>query len=43
MDQNLNGGAGAGAVYTQSNDPAGNQVIAFRRAGDGKLTRARDL
>ena len=39
MDQNLNGGAGAGAVYTQSNDPAGNQVIAFRRAGDGKLTR----
>jgi 6-phosphogluconolactonase len=28
---------GAG-VYTQTNDPAGNQVIAYRRAADGTLT-----
>jgi hypothetical protein len=27
-----------GTVYTQSNSPAGNAVLAFSRAGDGTLT-----
>jgi hypothetical protein len=31
---------GAGAVYTSTNDPAGNRVLAFSRAGDGSLTSA---
>jgi 6-phosphogluconolactonase (cycloisomerase 2 family) len=31
-------GDGAG-VYTQTNDPGGNQIIAFRRSGDGTLTQ----
>jgi 6-phosphogluconolactonase (cycloisomerase 2 family) len=30
----------AGAVYTSTNDPAGNRVLAFRRAADGTLTPA---
>ena len=30
----------AGAVYILTNDPAGNQVIAYNRAGDGSLTYA---
>ena len=29
---------GAG-VYAQTNDPAGNQIIAYRRAADGTLTQ----
>ena len=29
----------AGAVYIQTNDGAGNRVIAFRRAANGSLTR----
>jgi 6-phosphogluconolactonase len=32
------GGDGAAAVYTQTNNPGGNQIIGFRRDGDGKLT-----
>lgn len=28
----------AGAVYTMSNDAAGNEIVAFSRAADGKLT-----
>jgi 6-phosphogluconolactonase (cycloisomerase 2 family) len=28
----------AGAVYTESNDPAGNAVLVFHRAADGTLT-----
>jgi 6-phosphogluconolactonase len=33
-------GAGkkAGAAYTQTNDPAGNEVVVYRRAANGKLT-----
>jgi|Tabmets5t2r1_1033131.scaffolds.fasta_scaffold14863_1 6-phosphogluconolactonase len=31
-------GDGAG-VYTQTNDPGGNQIIAYRRAADGTLTQ----
>jgi hypothetical protein len=27
-----------GAVYTMSNDPAGNKVLVFDRAADGRLT-----
>jgi 6-phosphogluconolactonase len=29
---------GAAAVYTQTNDPSGNQILAYRRAEDGALT-----
>ena len=29
---------GAGAVYTSTNDPAGNRVLALNRAADGSLT-----
>lgn len=29
-----------GAVYTSTNSPTGNAVVAFRRAGDGSLTPA---
>lgn len=29
-----------GAVFTETNDPAGNSVLAFTRAGDGTLTPA---
>jgi 6-phosphogluconolactonase len=32
--------AGRSAVYTSSNSAAGNQVLAFDRAGDGSLTAA---
>ena len=28
-----------GAVFSQSNDPAGNEVVAYARAGNGRLTR----
>ncbi|MFJ1790922.1 lactonase family protein [Kitasatospora griseola] len=28
------------AVFVQTDDPAGNQIIAYRRAGDGRLTQA---
>lgn len=31
---------GAGAVYTMTNDGAGNSVVMFRRFGDGSLARA---
>lgn len=31
-------GSGGGAVYTLTNDPAGNQVAIFDRAADGTLT-----
>jgi 6-phosphogluconolactonase len=31
---------GGGALFTQTNDPAGNVVQAFDRAGDGRLTAA---
>lgn len=27
-----------GAVYTMTNDPAGNKVLVFDRAADGRLT-----
>jgi 6-phosphogluconolactonase len=37
MSQDPSGG-GAAAVYTQTNDPGSNQIIAYRRAGDGALT-----
>jgi hypothetical protein len=30
---------GGGAVFVQSNDPAGNAIIAYSRAADGALTR----
>jgi 6-phosphogluconolactonase (cycloisomerase 2 family) len=33
-------GGGRGALYTQTNDPAGNTVQAFERARDGSLTPA---
>jgi 6-phosphogluconolactonase len=33
-------GGDRGALYTQTNDPAGNTVQAFERAGDGSLTPA---
>jgi hypothetical protein len=36
MSTDRNGGGTA--VYTQTNDPAGNQVIAYGRAADGTLT-----
>ena len=29
----------AGAVFSQSNDPSGNQIVALARAGDGTLDR----
>lgn len=32
--------AGEGAVFTLSNDPAGNAVVAFHRAADGTLSAA---
>ena len=32
------GGKKAGAAYTQTNDPAGNEVVVYRRAANGKLT-----
>lgn len=32
------GGGFAGSVYTMSNDAAGNEVLAYRRAADGSLT-----
>jgi 6-phosphogluconolactonase len=31
-------GKKAGAAYTQTNDPAGNQVVVYRRASNGQLT-----
>jgi len=31
---------GAGAVFAASNQPSGNKIVAFRRAGDGTLTAA---
>jgi len=34
------GNGSPGAVYTQTNSPAGNVVLAFRRAADGSLTAA---
>ena len=34
-DQSSNGAG----VYTQTNDPSGNQIIAYRRAADGTLTQ----
>ena len=34
-DQSSNGVG----VYTQTNDPGGNQIIAYRRALDGTLTQ----
>lgn len=36
--QDLSESAFAGQVYTQSNSPAGNQVLLFNRAADGSLT-----
>ena len=33
-DQSSNGAG----IYTQTNDPSGNQIIAYRRAADGTLT-----
>jgi len=33
-------GAGSGVVFVQTDDTAGNQVVAYDRAGDGTLTRA---
>ena len=33
-------GPGAGFVYTQTNEPERNRLLAFRRAGDGTLTPA---
>lgn len=38
QQQPTNGSASAGAVYVQTN-AAPNEVIAFRRAGDGSLER----
>jgi 6-phosphogluconolactonase len=29
---------GGGAVYTQTQDPAGNQIVVYRRAADGTIT-----
>ena len=34
------GNGSPGAVYTQTNSPGGNAVLAFRRAADGSLTAA---
>jgi hypothetical protein len=34
-DQSSNGAG----VYTQTNDPSGNQIIAYRRSPDGTLTQ----
>jgi 6-phosphogluconolactonase len=39
MSQDRSDGDGGAAVYIQTNDPDGNQVIAYGRAVDGKLTR----
>jgi len=33
-------GHGARAVFVQTNDPAGNEIAVYDRAGDGTLTRA---
>jgi 6-phosphogluconolactonase len=38
--QNEAVGPGAGFVYVQTNEPERNRLLAFRRAGDGALTRA---
>jgi 6-phosphogluconolactonase len=38
-DPTANGRARVGAVYTTTNGPGTNAVIAFRRAADGSLTR----
>jgi 6-phosphogluconolactonase len=38
--QNEAAGPGAGFVYTQTNEPERNRLLAFRRAGDGTLTPA---
>ena len=29
---------GGGAVYTQTNDPAGNEIVVYKRAADGTIT-----
>lgn len=29
---------GGGVVYTQTNDPAGNEIVVYRRAADGTIT-----
>jgi 6-phosphogluconolactonase len=36
---NADRGEGGAGVYTQTNDPGGNQVIAYRRSADGTLTQ----
>jgi 6-phosphogluconolactonase len=38
--QNQAAGPGTGFVYVQTNEPERNRLLAFRRAGDGKLTAA---
>ena len=32
------GGGNAGAVFTETNSPAGNAVLVYRRAADGSLS-----
>jgi 6-phosphogluconolactonase (cycloisomerase 2 family) len=34
------GGSGGRVVWVQTNDPTGNQVVVYDRAGDGRLTQA---
>jgi 6-phosphogluconolactonase (cycloisomerase 2 family) len=36
----LAAGRSAGAVYTQTNDPAGNAIVAYARGADGQLAQA---
>src|SRR6516165_11079522 len=38
--ENEAAGPAAGFVYVQTNEPDTNQLLAFRRAGDGTLTPA---
>lgn len=33
-------GGATGLVFVQTNEPSGNQIVVFARAGDGRLTRA---